>query len=362
MAKCVYIHIPFCEKKCHYCSFCSFQLLSSKEKYLNALIKEIKFYYGNESLKTLYIGGGTPSLLEINEIERIMECFNYDKNCEITIEANPNSLNLNKIKAYKKLKINRLSIGVQSFDDDILKTIGRLHTKKDIYNVAKWINQADFKNFNIDLMYGLPNQDMTIWQKTIEEALKINPTHISTYGLKIEKGTFFDKHKPKNLPDDTLQAEMYELLIDNLKNKYSHYEFSNFAKSKKYYSKHNLAYWTRKDYYGFGLNASGFIKNKRYTNTSNISNYLKNPTNKNYEILTVQNQIEEEIFLGLRLNKGINYNKINKKYNLDIYCKYQKLFENFINKGLMKKTKEGVKLTAKGILISNEILCEFIDI
>ncbi len=361
MVNCVYIHIPFCEKKCHYCSFCSFPLLSYKEKYLNALVKEIKHHYKNETLNTLYIGGGTPSLLNNNEIEKILNCFNYNSNCEITIEANPNSLSLNKIIEYKNLGINRISIGVQSFDDNILKSIGRLHTKKDIYNVIEWLNKADFENYNIDLIYGLPNQSIINWEKTLDEAIMINPKHISTYGLKIEEGTYFNKNKPNNLPDENMQAEMYAILINKLKN-YVHYEFSNFAQSEKYYSKHNLAYWKRNFYYGFGLSASGFIENKRYTNTFNLKEYLNNPINKTYEILSKQNEIEEEFFLGLRIKEGINFNYINKKYKINISEKYRPLFEKFISQGLMKKTKNGVKLTTKGILVSNEILCEFIDI
>ena len=178
MINCVYIHIPFCEKKCHYCSFCSFSILSYKEKYLNALIEEIKFHYRNETLDTLYIGGGTPSLLNENEIEKILNCFNINKKTEITIEANPNSINFKKLKNCKNLGINRISIGVQSFDDKILKKIGRLHNKKDIYNAIKWINKADIENFNIDLMYGLPDQTIENWQETIDEAIKLNPKHI----------------------------------------------------------------------------------------------------------------------------------------------------------------------------------------
>ncbi len=244
-------------------------MLSYKEKYLNALVKEIKFHYKNEKIKTLYIGGGTPSLLESVEIEKILNCFNYDLNSEITIEANPNSITLEKIKNYKNIGINRISVGIQSFDNNILQSIGRLHTKKDIYNVIDWLNKVNFENFNIDLMYGLPNQNIKIWQETINEAIKLNPTHISSYGLKIEKGTYFEKYTPKNLPDDSMQAEMYLILTEKLNN-FIHYEFSNFAKTKKYLSKHNLAYWTRKNYYGFGLSASGFIKNKRYTNSFNM--------------------------------------------------------------------------------------------
>mgnify|MGYP004719455303 CR=1 FL=1 len=337
-------------------------MLSKKEDYINALIKEINFYYDNTLLKTLYFGGGTPSLLEIKDFEKILSLFNFDKETEITIELNPNTSDLNKLKELKNLGINRLSIGVQNFDDEILKIIGRNHTKKEIYKCIENINKAGFENFSIDLMYGLPNQNIKQWETTLNEAIDLNPKHISLYGLKIEKGTYFYTHEPKNLPDLDTQAKMYEIAIEKLHKKFLHYEFSSFAKNKNYISKHNSSYWKRKNYWGFGLSASGFIDNKRYTNTFNFKNYTKNPIEKNYQILTKQEQIEEEIFLGLRLNDGLDFDLINKKYNIDIFKKYQYLFDKFSKNGFMTLTHNGIKLTKQGILLSNEILCEFIEI
>ena len=362
MINCVYIHIPFCEKKCNYCSFCSFNLLKAKKEYIKSLIKEVKFLYKNEKLKTLYFGGGTPSLLEEKELEEILNCFNFDSNTEITLELNPHNISLEKIKNFKSLGINRLSIGVQNFNDDILKTIGRTHSKKEIYNTINFIQKAEIENFSIDLMYGLPNQTIKSWEETLKEAIKINPKHISLYGLKIEKGTYFYKYPPKNLPSLDIQAQMYELAIKELGKDFIHYEFSNFAKDEKYFSKHNSCYWNCENYYGFGLSASGYIENKRYTNTFNFKDYINSPTEKEYQELTQQEQIEEEIFLGLRLLKGINFEKINNKFNIDIYSIYKKEFDKYLNLNLFEKTENGVKLTQKGILISNEILCDFIKV
>ncbi|MBQ7287972.1 MAG: radical SAM family heme chaperone HemW [Candidatus Gastranaerophilales bacterium] len=362
MVNCVYLHIPFCEKKCKYCAFCSFGLLSKKEIYLNSLTKEIKELYKGEILKTIYFGGGTPSLLDVKDIKNILNLFNFNSKTEITLELNPHLITKEKLLSLKEVGINRLSIGVQSFDNEILSEIGRTHSAKEIYKTIENIKEIGFENFSIDLMYGLPNQTLEIWEETLKKALEINPAHISLYGLKIEDGTYYSKHLPKNLPDDDMQAKMYELAIEILSKNYIHYEFSNFAKEEKYFSNHNLCYWNCKNYYGFGLSASGYIENKRYTNTFNFSEYIKNPTKKDYETLTTEEQIEEEIFLGLRKTKGIDFEKINEKFDIDIYEKYKKEFDKFLANGLMQKTQNGIKLTQKGILISNEILCDFIQL
>lgn len=361
MIKSAYIHIPFCEKKCNYCSFCSFSLIKKKNDYINALLKEVKFLYKNEKLETIYFGGGTPSLLNSNDIKKILDELNYDKNTEITLELNPHNITQSKLKEFKEIGINRLSIGLQSFDDELLKIIGRTHNSKEALFVTDEIKKIGFDNFSIDLIYGLPNQTLKKWRETLDYAIKINPKHISLYGLKIENGTYFKKFPPKNLPDEDMQAKMYKLAIKKLNKLFIHYEFSNFAKENKYISKHNSCYWKCQNYYGFGLSASGYIENKRYTNTFNFSDYINNPSAKNYQILTVEEQIEEEIFLGLRLLKGIDFNYINQKFNIDIYKKYKPEFDKNISQGLMKKTENGVKLTQIGILLSNEILCDFIN-
>ena len=361
MINCVYVHIPFCEKKCNYCAFCSFSLIKKKQEYIEALIKEVKFLYKNEPLKTLYFGGGTPSLLEIEDIKKIIDCFNTNKNTEITLELNPHNITYQKLIDLKNIGINRLSVGVQNFDDGILKTIGRTHNSKEIFETIKNIKLAGFENFSIDLMYGLPNQTLDNWEKTLQIALQTGAKHISLYGLKIEEGTFFARNLPENLPSQDEQANMYELAIEKLGKKYLHYEFSNFAKNENYISKHNSCCWECKNYYGFGLSASGYIENKRYTNTFNFSEYIKNPTQKEYELLSNKEKIEEEIFLGLRLTKGIDFNQINKKFSTDIYTQYKKEFDKYLNIGLMQKTPNGVKLSQKGILLSNEILCDFIN-
>lgn len=363
MIKHLYLHIPFCLKKCNYCSFCSFNMLSKKEIYLNALNVEIDYFYKNDKLKTIYFGGGTPSLLEVEEIERILNKLNFDSKTEITLEINPYKMTFEKLKALKSIGINRISVGIQSFDDEILKNIGRLHTKNEALKVLENIESAGFKNCSIDLMYGLPNQSVKNWEETLNFAKNLDIQHISLYGLKIEKGTVFDKFPPENLPDSDMQAIMYEKVIEILSDKFNHYEFSNFSLKSEidYSSKHNLCYWRRKNYYGFGLSASGFIENKRYTNTFNFKEYIENPLQKEYEILSLEQEIEEEIFLGLRLSQGINLKEIDQKYSIDTYQKYKKQFDKFVFENFIEKTKTGFKLSLKGVLVSNEILCEFLD-
>ena len=278
MVNCVYIHIPFCEKKCNYCSFCSHSLLKYQDEYVVSLIKEIKFLYKNEYLKTIYFGGGTPSLISLENIEKILSCLNFDSKTQITLEVNPNTVSKENLIAYKNLGVNRLSVGIQTFDDNILKEIGRLHSSKSAIETIKNAKELGFENVSIDLMYGLPNQNLAHWEKTLDKALKLDIEHISLYGLKIEEGTYFYKFPPKNIANSDEQALMYEMAIEKLQNHFLHYEVSNFAKSEKHYSIHNLAYWNCENYYGFGLSASGYLLNKRYTNTFNFSEYLKNPT------------------------------------------------------------------------------------
>jgi len=362
MVESVYIHIPFCVKKCKYCSFCSFNLLKKKDIYIEALLKEIKYYYQNEKLKTIYFGGGTPFLLSADDIEKILNCFNFDKQTEITLELNPTNIKKEKLQDLKSLGINRLSIGVQSFNNNILREIGRLHNKNDVFETIEFIKQSGFSNYSIDLIYGLPYQNIEIWENDLNEALKIKPNHISLYGLKIEKGSEYYKYPPLNIADNDTQALMYETAIKELDTNYNHYEFSNFAlkSADDFSSKHNLTYWNCNNYYGFGLSASGYIGNKRYTNTFNFKDYIKNPIVKEFDILSKKEQIEEKIFLGLRKSEGINIEKINKKFSIQLENLYKIQFDKFISLGLLEKNNNQIKLTQKGILLSNEVLCEFL--
>ncbi len=363
MVEHVYIHIPFCIRKCNYCSFVSGFNIKDKQEYLEALFYEISQSYKKEKIKTLYIGGGTPSLLECRDIEKIINIFNFHNEFEITLETNPETVEKEKFKKIKDIGINRLSLGVQSFNDNILKLIGRNHTRKNIYEALINIKNAGFNNVSIDLIYGLPNQTTDILKDDINNALKLNIQHISTYGLKIEKESFFCKNPPLNLPDDEMQANMFLYLCKILEeNNFNHYEISNFALNG-YESKHNCAYWQNKNYYGFGLNASGYENNCRYKNISDFNQYLKSPLKKEENTkLTAQEILEDEIFLGLRLKEGINIEKINNKYNIDFEKKYKTIIQKYTALHLLEHKKNSIKLTEKGILLSNEVMSEFIEI
>ena len=297
MANHAYIHIPFCIRKCHYCSFVSGININRKNEYLSALISEIKSKYKNEKLDTIYFGGGTPSLLEPDEIENILSCFKYDESTEITIEVNPETITTEKLLEIKKIGFNRISLGVQTFDNNLLSAIGRNHNEEKIYQAIQSIKDSGFNNISIDLIYGLPNQTLDGFKKDIKKAIELNIQHISSYGLKIEEDSFLGKNMPSDLPDDEMQAQMFIELCKILKNhNFEHYEISNFAK-KGYKSNHNCAYWKNKNYYGFGLNASGYEGNIRYKNTENFEKYIKNPSTKEEEILSEKETMENHLNL-----------------------------------------------------------------
>lgn len=356
-----YIHIPFCRSKCRYCAFTSFINLDLIEDYINSLLVEIDYYYDKTPLKTLYFGGGTPGVLKINQIEKIMEKFNFDINPEITIELNPDNIDFKYLKELYSLKINRISFGIQTFNDEILKEIGRKHTSIEAVQKIFSAKEAGFKNISADLIYGLPNQTLDDFIYDLFSIKKLDIEHISAYGLKIEDRTYYKKYPPKNLADDELQSKMYEIIPDILDNFY-HYEISNFAKNKNFISRHNTNYWNLNPYFGFGAGASGFEDNIRYKNTDNIKKYILDPINSREDKIKLENKdLEEEmIFLGFRKLEGIDINLINKKFNIDFNQKYKKILDKYINSGHIEKTFRGYKLTEKGILISNYILCDFL--
>ena len=357
-----YIHIPFCSSKCKYCSFVSYLNVKFVDDYFEALKKEIKYYYKNELQKTLYIGGGTPSCISIDKINEIVEMFKYcENNCEITMEINPNDINEEYLKKLKKTKINRISIGVQSFNDDILKTIGRQRSSLEAIRAIKKVVQAGFKNISLDFIYGLPNQTLSDFKNDLKLATNFDITHISLYGLKIDENCYFYKHKPVNLLSEDEQSDYYEYACDFLnKNGFMQYEISNFSK-KDYFSKHNINYWNCGNYYGFGAAACGYDGNIRYQNNINLKKYIENPVKKEMtELLTDDDKLYEAIILGFRLSCGINVQKINDQFNINFEKKYKKQLEKF--KKFIKKSNCGCYcLTQKGFLLSNCILSEFCE-
>ena len=359
----VYIHIPFCTGKCHYCSFVSGKNIEDKDRYLIALQEQIKQEYKGEKLKTLYFGGGTPSLLEVEDVKQLIGLFVLDKNAEITIEVNPETVQYEKFIGFKEIGVNRISLGVQTFDDEILKQIGRRHNSEKVYSAIDIIKRVGFENISIDLMYGLPTQTLQGFEKDIEKAIGLNIQHISSYGLKIEEDSYFGKNVPLNIADDEMQAQMFTRLCEKLKQSgFEHYEISNFAK-EGFSSNHNNSYWKNKKYYGFGLNASGYVQNVRYRNEDDFEKYIKNPCNRAEEDeLSVQEIMENEIFLSLRLKDGVDVLNLNKKFNIDFLERYKIVIQKYSELGLIKVVKDRCMLTHAGVLLSNEIMCEFLEI
>lgn len=362
MTKSAYIHIPFCNRKCNYCSFISYDTLTLKNVYVDALLYEIKNNYKGEILNTIYFGGGTPSILAINDFKQILNLFKYNSDTEVTVEINPETVDKNYLQELKDLGISRLSIGVQVFDDEILKLIGRNHTKYDVYKVVRDAKNVGFDNISIDLIYGLPKQNLNSMKNSLLKAIELNVEHISLYGLKIEEGCHFYNNKPDFLPENDDQAEMYIEAVNILeKEGFKHYEISNFSK-EGFESKHNLNYWNNEYYYGFGVAASGYENDVRYSNQINIEKYIQNPNLKMSEIpVSDAEKLEEEIFLGFRRLDGIDTDFINQKFGIDFDKKYKSIIDKYTSLKHLSKTKNGYKLTTEGILLSNNILSEFID-
>lgn len=352
----IYIHIPFCTK---ICSYCDFPKILKNEKwidnYLEELEKEIRKKYKGEQVETIYIGGGTPSSLNIKELNKlfnILKIFKIKKDAEITIEANSEDLTEEKLKLLKN-HINRLSIGIQTFNKKRLKELNRTVNINNLKNAFKYFN-----NINIDLIYGYKNQAIKELNEDLKEILKLNPTHISTYSLIIEKNTLLFINKYKRVDED-LDRKMYDFIIQTLKeNNYNHYEISNFAK-KDYESKHNLVYWNNKKYYGFGMGASGYINDIRYENTRNLTEYLKGNYIKENHKLNLEETIQNEFILGFRKTKGISKKEFKRKYKININDINE--IKKLLNNNLLIENKNNIYINPKYIYLSNEILINLID-
>ena len=317
----VYIHIPFCNYICAYCDFCKvFYNREYVNKYLEALDKEIKANYKGEIITSLYIGGGTPSSLSLDELERlfnILKIFTLSKDCEITMEANTDSLTLDKIKLLKKYGVNRVSLGIETINKKLQEVIERRTSKESIINCINNLKKEGITNINVDLIYAIKGETLDDLKKDIDFLISLDVPHISTYSLIIEDNTKLKIKGVKNI-DKSIDSEMYDMISSILKNNnYIHYEISNFSK-EGYSSKHNLKYWYNLEYYGFGVGACGYIDNIRYTNTRSITNYIKGKTVIDEEILSIKDKIFYEIMLGFRTNLGINKKSFKNKYNINI--------------------------------------------
>ena len=361
MPKACYIHIPFCNgDKCKYCNFVSFNQPELITGYIYSLLKEINESYNGEKLDTLYFGGGTPSLIPYDLLEKVLRKFSFSENAEITLELNPENGRKEYIENLKKIGFNRLSIGSQTFDDNLLKIIGRRHNSNQIIETVNYAKNAGFNNISLDLIYGLPTQTNESIKKDLEKFIELDIQHISTYGLKIEGGSYWGTYPPDSVPDDDAQADMYEVINEVLTSAgFERYEVSNFAKPG-FQSRHNLTYWNNEEYYGFGVSAHGYVNGIRYSNYCTLKEYMEKPATHEYgRFINEKEKLEEEIFLGFRKTEGVNTNKIFEKFNINFENKYKKVLQKYSD--YIIKTDKGYAFNLKGTMLSNEILPEFLE-
>lgn len=355
-----YIHIPFCKTICSYCDFCK-QFYNEKfvKTYLDALEKEIEQEYKNEVLKTIYIGGGTPSCLSIEEIEKlfkILEKLNRKENFEFTIEANVSDINIEKLSLWKKYGVNRLSIGVESGIAKYLSLMERYHEKSEVVEKVS-LAKKYFDNINIDFMYAFPEETKEELAEDLEFIKELNVPHISIYSLILEEHT---KLYLKNIEllEEEKEAEMYKIIQEFFrKNGYIHYETSNFAK-EGYQSKHNLTYWNNNRYYGFGLGAGGYIKNIRYLNTRSMKHYIEGNRRIEEDVITKEIDMENEMILGLRKLQGVNKNIFLEKFGLTIEQNFDIM--DLVKNGLLEDKNGYIFIPRDKLYISNSILVHFI--
>lgn len=376
----LYLHIPFCVKKCNYCDFLSAPAgEETRAAYVDALLEEIRGFDEPEDYEvvTVFFGGGTPSILPGQAIFRIMEAlrekFSFRKEAEITLEANPGTVDKEKLSFYKKAGINRLSFGLQSADAEELKKLGRIHTWEKFLESFQLAREAGFSNINVDLMSALPGQTKESWEKTLRQVLALQPEHISAYSLIIEEGTPFYQlyekdverrdagEEPELIPSEEEERAMYEATGRILKEQgYLHYEISNYAKPGRECC-HNLGYWQRRDYLGFGLGASTLLNPVRYKNTEDLEAYLGGDfSKKEFFVLTKDNQIEETMFLGLRVLEGVSKEQFREQFSCELRVVYRKELEKLEQEGLLEEEGDFVRLTSRGIDLSNPVLAEFL--
>ena len=353
----IYIHIPFCKSICSYCDFCKMVYNASwADTYLDELQEEIYNYYEKDEISTIYIGGGTPSSLTIVELNKlfsiIRNSFNLSKLKEFNFEVNVNDITEELCNVLKKNGITRVSVGVESFDPTNLKFLNRKHDKKTIFNNIKLLKKYGF-NINVDLIYALPTESFSTLKSDINNILKLDVNHISTYSLIIEENTALYKNNIKNI-DEEADYKMYEYICKKLKNHgYNHYEISNFAKDG-YESIHNLTYWNNNEYYGFGLGASGYVNGVRYENTRSLNKYINHEYRLNEYIVSKKEDMENELMLGLRKLSGINIYNFYEKFNENIQDVFN--LKDAVKEGLLELEGNYLKIPEDKIYIMNEII------
>ncbi len=372
----LYVHIPFCVRKCEYCDFLSWSAgEEEREQYVNALLSEIESYRDfakGYRVSTIFVGGGTPSVLLPKQMERILqkiyEVFELEKRPEITIEVNPGTVDEEKLQCYKVNGVNRLSMGLQSVKDEKLRLLGRIHTYQEFVESYELARKVGFDNISIDLISSVPGQTLQEWKEELETAAVQNPEHISVYQLIIEEGTpFYEKYAehPELLPDEETSREIYLWTGRFLKEAgYEQYEISNYAKPGKE-SRHNLKYWERGDYLGLGLGAASMVRNIRMSNTKDMKTYLERcdkpkTMREDVQFLEEPRQMEEFMFLGLRKTRGVSKKEFRRIFGREMDMVYEKALHKCLENGMLLEHKDRIFLSEEGTLLSNMVLSEFL--
>lgn len=384
----LYVHVPFCLQKCDYCAFYSHSLKDSSPELIISYLEGLEIEMAKrqkdapQGVSSLFIGGGTPSVLGAKDLERLLglvrRFFPSDRQAERTIEGNPGTLTEEKIDIIRRQGINRFSLGIQSFNDKLLKLAGRIHTADQARKAIRELRRAGFKNLNLDLMFGLPGQTLAVWQESLEEALENSPEHLSLYGLMLEEGTpLYQRYSLEGnsclhsqfdlLPDENLQAEMYAWAVSRLKRGgYRHYETSNFAR-KGYECRHNLGYWRGEDYLGVGPGGVSCLKKVRWKNIEDVRTYWQRLVEDKTlvdeageEVLTLRECMAERIILGLRLEEGVDLQAFQKDFGADLRDIYQGVLERYANKDVFRIEGDFLRLNAKYSFVANSILQEFV--
>lgn len=366
-----YVHIPFCTQICYYCDFSKVFIKNQPvDAYLDALLKEFASY-DIKHLKTLYIGGGTPTAISAQQLDYLLKGLTKDLDLayleEFTIEANPGDLTDDKIAVLKKSAVNRISLGVQTFNNKHLKRIGRSHNEEQIYTTISSLKEAGFHNISIDLIYALPGQTMDDVKENVQKALALDIPHLSLYSLILENHTIFMNKMRRgkiNLPSEDSEAEMFEYIISELeKNGFEHYEISNFTKPG-FESRHNLMYWNNAEYFGCGAGASGYLEGVRYKNHGPIRHYLNaveaGDARVTEEHLSQVEQMEEEIFLGLRKKSGFSIQSFEEKFGHNFSQRYGVVVEELCQNGLLQIEGDRVRMTKKGLFLGDTVAEKFI--
>lgn len=367
----LYIHIPFCKQKCLYCDFPS---LAGKEDcmldYASALAKEINSIK-DKKIKTIFIGGGTPTYLSLagwEIIKKSIDRLDIRGDVEFTVEGNPGTFTREKLNFLKSMGVNRLSIGLQAFQDSLLKELGRIHTIEDFKQSFEMARNIGFDNINVDLMFGLPSQTLGQWMETLEKVTWLSPEHLSCYSLIVEEGTEFYKRFEKgtlDLPGEELERSMYAKTIEYLGEKgYIQYEISNFAKDNRL-CRHNLVYWEMDEYIGCGAASHSYSDGFRYRNEENIEKYIEKMNKESSAIVenkknSYQDNMEEFMFMGIRKNVGISKNEFRQRFDKNIDDVYRNVIDKYVNTGFMKENEDSISLTYEGIEVSNVIMAEFL--